>query len=122
MDKIETVWKMRECSMQEVKELAYELEIPIPVAQVMLTRGIDSVEKAEQFLDLKINKLHDPTTLPDAEIAIKRISKAIGGFLSCKSELGVGTTFTINMTGEVKMENEEKEEIKPKNRSNKRDL
>ena len=77
MDKIETVWKMRECSMQEVKELAYELEIPIPVAQVMLTRGIDSVEKVEQFLDLKINKLHDPTTLPDAEIAIKRISKAI---------------------------------------------
>jgi hypothetical protein len=36
--------------------------------------------------------------------------------------LGLGTTFTINMTGEVKMENEEKEEIKPKNRSNKRDL
>ena len=53
MDKIETVWKMRECSMQEVKELAYELEIPIPVAQVMLTRGIDSVLKAEQFLDKK---------------------------------------------------------------------
>ena len=46
MDKIETVWKMRECSMQEVKELAYELEIPIPVAQVMLTRCIDSVLKA----------------------------------------------------------------------------
>ena len=41
MDKIETVWKMRECSMQDVKELAYELEIPIPVAQVMMTRGID---------------------------------------------------------------------------------
>jgi len=77
MDRIETVWKMRECSMQDVKELAYELEIPIPVAQVMLTRGIDSVDKAEQFLDLKINKLHNPMTLPDAEIAIKRISKAI---------------------------------------------
>ena len=77
MDRIQTVWKMRECSMQEVKELAYDLEIPIPVAQVMLTRGIDSVEKAEQFLDLKINKLHNPMSLPDAEIAIKRISKAI---------------------------------------------
>ena len=77
MDKIETIWKMRECSMQDVKELAYDLEIPISVAQVMITRGIDSVEKAEQFLDLKINKLHNPMSLPDADIAIKRISKAI---------------------------------------------
>ena len=51
MDRIETVWKMRTCNMQEVKELAYDLEIPIPVAQVMLTRGIDSIEKAEQFLE-----------------------------------------------------------------------
>ena len=43
----------------------------------MLTRGIDSVQKAEQFLDLKINKLHNPFSLPDAQIAIERISKAI---------------------------------------------
>ena len=26
MDRIETVWKMRECSMQDVKELAYDLD------------------------------------------------------------------------------------------------
>jgi hypothetical protein len=43
--------------MSQAKEFACELEIPLPIAQVMLTRGIDSVQKAEQFLDLKINKL-----------------------------------------------------------------
>ena len=32
-------------------------EIPIPVAQVMMTRGIDSIEKAEQFLDLNSRKI-----------------------------------------------------------------
>ena len=77
MDKIETVWKMRSCDMSSVKELACELEIPLSIAQVMMTRGIDSVKKAEQFLDLKIKKLHNPMSLPDADIAIKRISKAI---------------------------------------------
>ena len=63
--------------MSQAKEFACELEIPLPIAQVMLTRGIDSVQKAEQFLDLKINKLHNPLSLPDAQIAIERISKAI---------------------------------------------
>ena len=60
MDRIETLWKMRECSMSQAKELACDLEVPLPIAQVMLTRGIDSVEEAEKFLDLKINKLHNP--------------------------------------------------------------
>jgi single-stranded-DNA-specific exonuclease len=77
MDRIETLWKMRDCDMSQAKEFACELEIPLPIAQVMLTRGIDSVQKAEQFLDLKINKLHTPFALPDAQIAIERISKAI---------------------------------------------
>ena len=77
MDRIETLWKMRDCDMSQAKEFACELEIPLPIAQVMLTRGIDSVQKAEQFLDLKINKLHNPFALPDAQIAIERISKAI---------------------------------------------
>ncbi len=77
MDRIETLWKMRDCDMSQAKEFACELEIPLPIAQVMLTRGIDSVQKAEQFLDLKITKLHNPFSLPDAQIAIERISKAI---------------------------------------------
>lgn len=49
MDRIETLWKMRECSMSQAKELACDLEVPLPIAQVMLTRGIDSIEEAEKF-------------------------------------------------------------------------
>ena len=32
MDKIETLWKMRDCDMSQAKEFACELEIPLPIA------------------------------------------------------------------------------------------
>jgi hypothetical protein len=74
---IETVWQMREFDKQAAKELAYELEIPLSIAQIMAYRKITSVEMAEDFFNLKINKLHNPMSLPDAKTAIERISKAI---------------------------------------------
>jgi len=74
---IETVWQMREFDKQAAKELAYELDIPLSIAQIMAYRKITSVEMAEDFFNLKINKLHNPMSLPDAKTAIERISKAI---------------------------------------------
>lgn len=74
---INTIWQMKPCDMQIVKELAYDLEVPQSVAQVMVSRGIDSLKKAKKFINLNIKQLHNPMDLPDARKAIERISKAI---------------------------------------------
>ena len=78
MQKINTVWNIRPCDNSVCGELAYELEIPTPVARVMATRGIDSIKKAKSFTSLKIGKLHDPFLLPDAKKAIDRRTGARG--------------------------------------------
>lgn len=77
MDKIETIWKLKTGNKQLIRELAYELDIPQSIAQVMVNRNIDTVKKANNFLNLDIKKLHNPYKLPDAMAAIERISKAI---------------------------------------------
>ncbi len=77
MEEIKTIWQMKPCDTQTVREIAYELELPLSVAQVMVTRGLDTIEKAKKFFKLDINKMHNPLTLPDAQKAIDRINKAI---------------------------------------------
>lgn len=74
---IETQWNIKKADVNTVRELAYELDFPQFVAQLLVSRGIDTVNKANKFLNLDIKHLHNPMLLPDAEKAIKRISKAI---------------------------------------------
>ena len=77
MSKIETIWNLKKNDQAIVRELAYELDIPQSVAGVMVGRKIDTVKKANNFLNLDIKKLHNPILLPDAMKAIERIDKAI---------------------------------------------
>jgi single-stranded-DNA-specific exonuclease len=74
---LETVWKLKKTPLSEAQELAAELMIPLPIASVMIQRGIDTVEKAEEFFDLSPEKLHDPWLLPDIEPVVDRLEKAI---------------------------------------------
>ena len=48
---METVWKLKKTSISDAQELAEKLVIPVPVANVMIQRGIDTPELAEDFLD-----------------------------------------------------------------------
>ena len=77
MSNVETVWKMKPCDINLVREISYEMEVPQSVAQVMVARGIDTIEKAHKFLNLDIKLMHNPMLLPDADLAIKRINSAI---------------------------------------------
>ena len=77
MEEINTIWQMKPCDTQIMREIAFELELPTSVAQVMVTRGIDSISKAQKFFKLDINKLHNPYLLPDAQKAIDRLNTAI---------------------------------------------
>ena len=59
-------------------ELTNKLQIEPVLTELLLKRGISSVEEAEKFLHPSLDDLHDPFLMPDMEIAIKRIEKALG--------------------------------------------
>jgi len=59
-------------------ELAQELNISPVLAGLLINRGLSTREEAEKFLHPSLEDLHDPFLLPDMEIAVKRIEKAIG--------------------------------------------
>ena len=72
---METVWKLKKTSINDAQELAEQLVIPVPVASVMIQRGIDTPELANDFFDLSPEKLHDPWLLPDINKVVDRLEK-----------------------------------------------
>jgi single-stranded-DNA-specific exonuclease len=59
-------------------ELAAKLKVSPLVAQVMLNRGIDTAEAGTEFLRPNLKHLHDPSLIPNLDLASERIAKAIG--------------------------------------------
>ena len=74
---METVWKLKKTSINDAQELVEQLVIPVPVASVMIQRGIDTPELANDFFDLSPEKLHDPWLLPDINKVVDRLEHAI---------------------------------------------
>lgn len=70
-------WKMREYDSNIARSLAYELEIPLPIASVCAARGINTAEDVEDFCRLEMKKLHNPWLLPDIIPVVDRIVHAI---------------------------------------------
>jgi len=59
-------------------ELAKELNLHPVLAELLIKRGIETKEKAIGFLYPKLKELHDPFLLPDMDVAIRRIERALG--------------------------------------------
>ncbi len=59
------------------KEIAFHLEVPSPVARVLVNRGIDTPEEARRFLSPSLEHLHDPWKLKGIKSAVSRIGKAL---------------------------------------------
>lgn len=74
---VPVIWNIKKAKRNDVAEIAYELEIPNPAAAAFVNRGLDTVEKAEEYCDLSLSKLHDPFLLPDIQPALKRLIRAI---------------------------------------------
>lgn len=70
-------WILPEPATHGREQLAATLKISPFVAQLLLCRGIRTEAAARQFLEPKVDQLHDPFLLPDAAIAVERIAKAI---------------------------------------------
>lgn len=60
-----------------VQKLSAALGIDIPIAQLLVQRGIDTYEKAKKFFRPSLEDLHDPFLMKDMEKAVARIELAI---------------------------------------------
>lgn len=47
-----------------------------PLASLLLLRGIETKEQAEEFLHPSLAKLHSPFLMPDMQRAVERIQRA----------------------------------------------
>lgn len=59
-------------------ELAKRYASIPPVSQLLVERGITSVEEADRFLHPQLKNLHDPFLMPDMDKAVERLNKAMG--------------------------------------------
>ena len=59
-------------------ELTKEIDLHPVLAELLVSKGIQTKMEAEEFLHPSLDKLHDPFLLPDMEEAIQRIEKALG--------------------------------------------
>lgn len=62
---------------QEASRLSRALRVSELVAQLLLNRGIETVETARKFLRPSLDDLHDPRILPDMDKAVERLARAI---------------------------------------------
>ena len=57
--------------------LAAALRISPVLANLLVQRGIDTVEKAEKFFKPSLADLHDPFLMKDMEKAVERVERAV---------------------------------------------
>ena len=62
---------------ERAAELARALGAPLPAAQVLVNRGIGSLEAARSYLDPSGEDLHDPFRMRDMDRAVERVERAI---------------------------------------------
>lgn len=59
-------------------ELAKQMNLHPALCQLLIQRGITTVEESEKFFHPSLENLHDPFLLPDMDKAVSRIEKALG--------------------------------------------
>ncbi|MEG1405571.1 MAG: single-stranded-DNA-specific exonuclease RecJ, partial [Alistipes sp.] len=60
-----------------VAALAAELKISPVLANLLVQRGIDNVERAKKFFDPQLSDLHDPFLMKDMDKAVERVERAV---------------------------------------------
>lgn len=70
-------WQIYQVNSEEVEELQKKYNINKILAIILSNRGIVEEEQINKFLSPKRNDFYDPYGMPDMEIAVNRILKAI---------------------------------------------
>ena len=60
-----------------VAQIATHTGISPVLANLLVQRGIDTVEKAKKFFDPQLTDLHNPFLMKDMDKAVKRVEQAI---------------------------------------------
>lgn len=60
-----------------VRQLSKELGVEIPVAFLLVQRGIRTFVEAKKFFRPSLDDLHDPFLMQDMELAVNRVEKAV---------------------------------------------
>ena len=71
------IWKFGKHDESLIRQLSSELKVSALVAQVLLARGFQSIDDAQDFLQPSLRKLHEPSLLPNLDEAADRIVEAI---------------------------------------------
>lgn len=70
-------WVLKEVVRPELAaDLAAQLNIDVPLAQLLFQRGVKTFDEAKAFFRPELSKLHDPFLLNDMDAAVSRIEKA----------------------------------------------
>ena len=60
-----------------VDRLAKEINVPEPIAKILVHRGIDDYDKAKAYFRPSMDLLHDPSLLDGMDVAVERILTAL---------------------------------------------
>jgi single-stranded-DNA-specific exonuclease len=74
---VERRWILREADPGRVEALSQGLGISIPVARVLVNRGVEDIREAQRFLSSTLRDLHPPESLADMDQATQRILAAM---------------------------------------------
>ncbi len=70
-------WEVCEGNKEKIKELAIKTNLSSLLVNILINRGITTVEEVELFLNPTRDDFHEPFLMPDMEKAVNRILKAI---------------------------------------------
>lgn len=72
-------WVVRSADARKAAWLSAELGVSRTLASVLIGRGIEDVATARRFLEPSLSDLHNPSLLPDIDVAVDRLERAIRG-------------------------------------------
>jgi single-stranded-DNA-specific exonuclease len=75
--RVNKVWRRREIDHARSADLMRDLACSPVLADLLVSRGIDSADDAKRFMDPSLGDLHDPDFLPGIDKAVERVAKAI---------------------------------------------
>lgn len=70
-------WNYRSIDEEKIEKISEKFNVSKLLATVLVNRGIIDEKEIEIFLNPNRNNFHDPYLMPDMEIAVNRIIKAI---------------------------------------------
>jgi len=71
------IWQIKDSHSATQDTLSSALNISKVTAQILINRGIDTAERASDFMNASLSSCHDPFLLKDMDKAVARIKKAI---------------------------------------------